>query len=66
MKKLMIIIVCLLLLLSSVMMAQAEEAVTTQTPTASPTDEVSYYDFLQLDAPSAILIDAKSGMVLYE
>ncbi|MDY5251783.1 MAG: D-alanyl-D-alanine carboxypeptidase family protein [Erysipelotrichaceae bacterium] len=62
----MIIIVCLLLLLSSVMMAQAEEAVTTQTPTASPTDEVSYYDFLQLDAPSAILIDAKSGMVLYE
>ena len=43
-------------------MAMGEE---TSEPTSTAESE-TYYDFLQLNAPSAILIDAKSGMTLYE
>ena len=62
MKKVIVILICILMILSSVLMAMGEE---TSEPTSTAESE-TYYDFLQLNAPSAILIDAKSGMTLYE
>lgn len=53
------------MILSSFLLAKAEE--TAEATSEPPTETAeAYYDFLALDAPSAVLIDAKSGMILYE
>lgn len=58
MKRLVVIIICIFLILVSFLSVKAEEE------TSVPEDVV--VDTLGISAPSAILIDAKSQMVLYE